>query len=362
MIGGRLLLSLFLATAPLLAGHRGSQAEPPPRTDQYPPAAMSATSSQELRAELLGALPAVTQGPVLLPSGSAEAATTPSKLDLDPRFRARLTAAFEQTREASSDDVLARAWPRIIGGIADTLNNEVVLVTTRAGDCSGVLVGSRAVLTAAHCLCRGQTNRTAEPRHAIFVIDGRRLPPIRIDGLVSLQRGEATRIGCPARPSKRDIALLRLHEPAPVSPLSFPSAENYDEMLQRAPDIVISGYGMTDALNRRSSGQRFLVKTLVASPDCGGEVDEIGRPDRLHYGCNPELEFVAGEVGSARGTCLGDSGAPALVIDSSRRRWVIGINSRSVSGGSCGDGSVFVRTDGRVTEWIDGWLEAWRGH
>lgn len=79
-----------------------------------------------------------------------------------------------------------------------------------------------------------------------------------------------------------------------------------------------------------------------------------GQTDVGAYGCDRDLEMVAGKPVLARDSCSGDSGGP-FFVGSPKKGWLLaGATSRSTKSAmsTCGDGGIYVRVD-EYRVWIE---------
>lgn len=184
----------------------------------------------------------------------------------------------------------------IIGGAPDTGDPAVVEVVIAGGQCSGVVVAPRVVLTAAHCAKPGPGGTVGPAQIVETWID-------RYD----------------TGATDRDLAALRLDRDLGIAPLAFGAPAS-------GSTVRLVGFG-ADASGVR--GVRRQVAAMVASVT--------------------RRSLVAGGVGAT--TCVGDSGGAA--IDASGA--LVGI----VSGGNdaCTSAAQLVRPDSepQLAEVIAAW-------
>lgn len=189
------------------------------------------------------------------------------------------------------------AYPLVLAGSRDRGDPAVVMVHTGGGICTGTVISSRHVLTAAHCVRDPSRLSVAASRHSI----------------------EVTRVHLPPRAHnslRNDIAVVEVADAMTTTPVPV----NLDpDALAEEMRVRLVGYGLTGTTNRDSGVKRE------------GEA-EVRRTDSY-------LRTVPGTGGS----CYGDSGGPALARIHGRET-VVGVVSHGLSK-RCENGSELVRTD-----------------
>jgi hypothetical protein len=215
----------------------------------------------------------------------------------------------------------------------------VVAVGNEGGyQCSGVLVGSQAVLTARHCL----------PASRVLLGQSLREQSTEVRVVEAVPAAGST-----------DAALLRL-----VTPVSAAVAERRPASESTPPSrrLRLAGFGST----RTSRGRDF---GRVHSLDIPGQATWGCDALRAQWaGCDPASELVIAQTGG-RDTCDGDSGGPVFELlthgDGTRQtcQWrLLGITSRPIASAHvrCGEGGVYTRVD-TLEQWINEVLEGWKG-
>ena len=222
--------------------------------------------------------------------------------------------------------MLIRSPDRIVGGVPSQEFPDCVAIGTDTGwCCSGTLVAPNVVVTAAHCVAGGCSQR-------VFVGDDVTFPG---DGQVIEVREAIAHPGYRPPSPAGDLAVLILAEQAnvPHRAIAGPQA------LRAAATVRLAGYGNTDALSSGGYGRRRMVDVPIAGTD-------------PKYGADPETEFVAGAPLLDRDSCNGDSGGPAYV-QAGGGWYLAGATSRATASSRrpCGDGGIYTVVSAHL-EWV----------
>jgi secreted trypsin-like serine protease len=165
-----------------------------------------------------------------------------------------------------------------------TLAVVAVLVGSESSVCSGVLVDSEIVLTAAHCLAAADRDGSAAGPLASVVFGA---SVNHAFARLDVVTGEAH--------PDLDVAVLRLGADSCVAdqaqPIALSSLAMDDSWA--GVDIEVAGFGWTDGIAPQLGERYFATEAIVAV-----------EPDHL---------LVESRTGGS-GACLGDSGGPALAM------------------------------------------------
>ncbi|WP_157684622.1 S1 family peptidase [Bdellovibrio bacteriovorus] len=197
----------------------------------------------------------------------------------------------------------------IIGGeevaAVDKLPNSIVAVydSVEGQLCTGTLINKNVVLTAAHCV--------GQEINKMYVFFGKNL---QVDGVyVRIDKAEISPYwNASTDKDMGDLALLHFQGPLPAS---FKPATmlptNMADVLQNGTNVVVAGYGVTDAEIQQAPSALRKTKVTIA-----------------------DAKFADSEItidqSNGKGVCHGDSGGPAFIdIDGTYYLW--GITSRGVN-------------------------------
>lgn len=216
----------------------------------------------------------------------------------------------------------------IVGGAEDTgtlARSSVMVLSSKGGVCSAVVVDADVVLTAAHCVADA-------PRHLVHWREAEGPPALVEPTAVAVHPGYDAKAIEARRPSI-DLALMRL---ASKLPERFAPATLSPASPERGVGIRFGGYGLAREADARSTGTFRSLELPVVEP----------------YGRSRILVWAKGE---RAGACTGDSGGPVALggIVFAVTSWAKGAKARG-----CGEISQGVLL-GPQREWIDRTLASW---
>jgi len=289
-----------------------------------------------------GGLGFTTRGTLLeesLSDGMSMSPQAGSKLSDNPTYAKN---ARRLNDEAAKDGTLNPAvvgpGPRIVGGLDEDENlfPDCVCVGSTGGYCcTGTLIRKNAVLTAGHCFPCVRVNTK------VFIGQDISRPQ---DGTVCTAKEVIRHRDYGQGGKHNDLCLIILDKDVEkVTPREIATAQE----IAAASWVRAVGYGTTDFTGSVGFGRRRYVDLPIASHLCGGEMEATD------YGCDKDLEMVAGMVGLNKDTCRGDSGGPVYV--KVKDKWKLaGATSRATLSAPrvCGDGGIYVRVD-QYTDWIE---------
>jgi endonuclease G len=213
--------------------------------------------------------------------------------------------------------------------------NECCLIGSRDIDgrvvwsCSGILIHSQIVLTAAHCIHPGDAYVVAlNTNNQNDVGNGQQ---INVRKVLIHPDYHKTNL-------YNDIATLILQSKVNTQPVSIASSQ----AINSTKRITLVGFGNYDPQNSAGFGTKREAEVDIMS--IRHDIKEDLNNEEGRYKYESDLEFVAG--GNGFDTCKGDSGGPAYIIDN-EQRVVAGLTSRGINedSGTCGDGSIYTRLD-----------------
>ncbi|AJR09733.1 serine protease [Photobacterium gaetbulicola] len=230
-----------------------------------------------------------------------------------------------------SDDPVPQ--PKIIGGIESGSSEipwQAYLNMTfgeganeRTFICGGVVISADVVLTAAHCMRNGF--ETAKPSKVkvwagiTSIFSAGSLNAVAVHEIVLHPQYNASRFA-------NDMAIVKLSSPLPdnAQPIRLASADDQqraDEAFangwvtngERQPNLLVSGWGSTDASNASSGATRLRQTLLSGVPDNICDSMWGANINSSEYG----IFLCAGSVSPTLGrdSCFGDSGGPLVWQD-----------------------------------------------
>jgi hypothetical protein len=217
----------------------------------------------------------------------------------------------------------------IVGGTEDRgplSRQSVMVLNSKGGMCSAVVVAPDVVLTAAHCVA-------GAAEHRVHFRDAAGQPVLIAPAAKAVHPGYVPD-AVAARRSSIDLALLRIPEPLPAR---FERAALGTAQPRAGADVTAGGYGLARKGDAKTTGTFRTARLKVIEP----------------YGPSRILLWSQG-VG-AMGACQGDSGGP-MAADGT----VVAIESWSTAARDAGCGGI---TQGILLgpqrAWIDQTLEGW---
>lgn len=164
------------------------------------------------------------------------------------------------------------------------INSISHILSDKSAQCSGVVVGDRWVLTAAHCT-----------RNARFIFVTNGAAPL-------LLFGDKIRFALEVwKDAAYDTSLLRLDSAVDIKPVEIASVDDFVP----SEELVgfVSGWGTTESGASPVWFVRTVQRRLMSDAACRAQAPEV---DTHYFWC-----AGGGEIG--RGACFGDSGGPLLV-------------------------------------------------
>jgi hypothetical protein len=268
----------------------------------------------------------VPSDPLEIPEGGI------TQLDHDGRAQDALMAEIQALR----------VRPKMFGGRpavdpvkGDLFPEAAAIAGTNGGICSGVRVGRRVLLTAAHCICLLKLDQSGgQVRFGGSAVAG---SGFRITRAVSF-----TVKTCAPEPGN-DLALVFFEGTPPGN--AVPASVADLALMRVGEPVYVVGYGKTET---GSGGDKLWAAIGLISPLCGAA------DDTSKYGCAGGKEFVARDQQFGRDSCYGDSGGPAFIYDASSRRYLLaGVVARGIPPrNACGGGGIYTLLTRQKVIWM----------
>jgi hypothetical protein len=225
-----------------------------------------------------------------------------------------------------------RSAPAVVGGRdsdGPLARSTVMVLSSRGGVCSGIVLTPEVVLTAAHCL-KGASEHRVHFRGATG-------DPVLIAPAAQLAHPGYDAGAVAGRRRSIDLALLRLPEPLPAR---FSPATLSGAVPPKGAMVTLGGYGVLREGEAKSTGAFREAALAAVEP----------------YGPGRVLLWLADPAGGGAGACLGDSGGPMAGPDFA----IVAVTSWAKGGGrrACGEVSQGILL-GPQRAWIDGVLGSW---
>lgn len=210
----------------------------------------------------------------------------------------------------------------IVGGTEAPAGGAVMVLSSRGGVCTGVVLAPDTVLTAGHCLADAR-------EHRVHFRDAAGAPVLVDVAAQALHPGYDAGAAA-ARRRSVDLALLRTATPLPTrfAPVTLSAAP-----ARAGETLTLAGYGAARPGDPRSTGTYRSLGLPVIEP----------------YGPSRILVWLKGAGG---GACQGDSGGPIAGPDGA----VLAVSAWI--GGACGGLTQGVLV-GPQRGWIDRVLDGW---
>jgi secreted trypsin-like serine protease len=242
----------------------------------------------------------------------------------------------------------------IVGGSPIAIENLPSLAFVQSSNdsylfnCTGTVVASRVILTAAHCLIEETTVRPAD-RFAVAtgISDLRAIRPEDVSGVSQV----VVYPGFDLEELHGDAGLLILSQPTGSPAIRMATSADLGLLAAGTP-IAIAGWGQT-------GGQSPLSPVLQAAETVIQRSSYCQRAVAAYYlSFLPQAQLCAIDPPSySTATCHGDSGGPAIARDASGGLLEIGITSLGEPECSTYDPNVFTRVD-RISSWVSRWIAA----
>ena len=212
--------------------------------------------------------------------------------------------------------------------------------------CSGSILDSSHILTAAHCMQDFQSGYVVFSADQVFPL----LKQVSANGIASLHglvQAMTAAKAYPGFPGMNqangnggefvDLAIISFSGglPSGYEPAHFLNQKTLLDSLIQKPDLLLSGYGMTSPPNTQPAGL-----SSSGFPAGVGLLRQVS----VHFGglLPQQIDLSVGGI-AHHNACEGDSGGPAL-LSLGNDVFVVGVDSR----GDCSQHSLYTRVDQEI--------------
>lgn len=250
-------------------------------------------------------------------------------VSLSPAFPGRLARALSLAALAAA--VASPAARAVVGGSEEggaLARSSVMVLNSRGGVCSGIVLAPDTILTAGHCA-------SAQDQVRVHYRDGSAAPVLLASAAIATHPGYDSG-AIKGRRRSVDMALIRIAEPLPSS---FSPASLTDRLPAKGSGVRLGGYGVAREGEARSTGTFRTADLAVVEP----------------YGPSTILLWTSDPEKAGRGACQGDSGGP-VALDG----FVVAVTSWASGSGRSGCGALSQAIlVGPQRGWIDRVLAGW---
>lgn len=199
--------------------------------------------------------------------------------------------------------------------------------------CGGALVGTRTVITAAHCLSQEVLGVNRSKLRDLSVISGRGDLDDRKTGRELPVRKVWVNPGFKAKTNAGDVAVLTLAKAVPKKD-TVPMADEGDAAYRAGTTARVYGWGDTTGTGNYASGLRTADVRVMQDAACARAYPQ-GSSDGVYQ---KQTMLCAGMQQGGRDACQGDSGGPLVA-----RGRVVGLVSWGSGCGEQGRPGVYTR-------------------
>lgn len=222
----------------------------------------------------------------------------------------------------------------IVGGTVSAAGSRPYQVSLQSNGghfCGGALIGSRWVLTAAHCTSSYGGIQVKVGTNSLYS-GGQTISVNKV----------IVHPGYDAGTMENDIALLRLASDAAYETLPIPTPDILAAVGQPGDVATVSGWGLTSEYGYSSSVLREVTVPIVSNATCNSY--------QAYYNRIADSMLCAGYASGGKDSCSGDSGGP-LVVDYGGQSYSIGVVSWGEGCARPNKYGVYTRTQAYV-DWI----------